>query len=271
MFAGFNLKIEDDSFLKNGYYDIGKKILNSNKTIIEKGLKKYICEEGQLNGTAIQEDWFPQIDADIFISHSHQDEKMVVSFAGWLYKIFGLTAFVDSCIWGYADDLLKIIDNEYCIQSKDGSNTTYDYKLRNSSTSHVHMMLSIALSKMIDKTECLFFINTPNSIVVSNSINNRNSTLSPWIFAELQISRIARRRLLQEYRGKLIEKKAKFENKQMIIKYDVPTKHLKDLNDKDLIHWSEIWEQIDKDESPFPLDYLYWLKFEELFPQILNG
>ena len=71
-----------------------------------------------------------------------------------LKDCFGLTAFIDSCIWGHSDKLLKIIDNKYCRNSDD----SYNYTARNFSTSHVHMMLMTALNKMIDKTECLFEI-----------------------------------------------------------------------------------------------------------------
>lgn len=47
----------------------------------------------------MQVSWFPQIKADVFISHSHSDEKLAIIFAGWLYNAFGLTAFIDSCVW----------------------------------------------------------------------------------------------------------------------------------------------------------------------------
>ena len=46
----------------------------------------------------------------IFISHSHKDINKVIAFAGWLKTNFGLEAFIDSCSWGYCDELLKIID-----------------------------------------------------------------------------------------------------------------------------------------------------------------
>ena len=66
----------------------------------------------------MQANWFPQIKADIFISHSHKDEDLALALAGWLKVSFGLTAFIDSCVWGYANDLLKMIDYKYCYQKK---------------------------------------------------------------------------------------------------------------------------------------------------------
>nr|MBK7064154.1 hypothetical protein [Deltaproteobacteria bacterium] len=66
-------------------------------------------------------------------------------------KTFGLTAFVDSSVWGDANELLAEIDNRFCWSD---DRRTYDYRKRNNSTSHVHMMLATALSVMIDRCEC---------------------------------------------------------------------------------------------------------------------
>ncbi len=65
----------------------------------------------------------------MFLSHSHKDEKSVIAFAGYLSSL-GIKAFVDSYIWGYSNDLLKEIDNEYCVFSRNenGSIATYDYQ-----------------------------------------------------------------------------------------------------------------------------------------------
>lgn len=57
------------------------------------------------------------------------------------------------------NDLLREIDEKYCRHS---NGTSFDYDKRNYSTSHVHMMLSIALSRMIDKCESVFFLNSEN-------------------------------------------------------------------------------------------------------------
>ena len=35
----------------------------------------------------MQNDWFSQVSADIFISHSHNDKDVANTFAGWLYMI----------------------------------------------------------------------------------------------------------------------------------------------------------------------------------------
>jgi len=232
MFVGFNIELTESGMLED-YFNIGKKIFESHKKEVKENIDLYIGTDCYLDGTEIQADWFPEIEADIFLSHSHKDEELAISFAGWLYDLFGLTAFVDSCIWGYSDDLLKIIDNEYCYND---NNNTYNYKKRNYSTSHVHMMLCMALTKMIDKTECLFFINTPKSLMVSENIKC-NGTASPWIYAELQISEVIRRqpvaRTVTHFDSQPIMESAKSLN----IKYDVNLKHLIKLSNLDLMWW----------------------------------
>src|SRR5690606_35011062 len=161
--------------------------------------------------------WFPQIDADIFISHSHSDEKMAILLAGWLKETLGVYVFIDSCIWGYSNDLLRQIDNKHCLNP---SGETYSYEKRNNSTSHVHMMLSTALNMMIDKTECLFFLNTPNSISTKEVISQ---TESPWIYSEISMSELVRRKKLSEYRPAVTRMFAKGGaiNESLKVKYDV--------------------------------------------------
>lgn len=53
----------------------------------------------------------------IYKAHKQRDEKNVIGFAGLLSDV-GLMPFIDSCVWGYADDLLKQIDNKYCVSKK---------------------------------------------------------------------------------------------------------------------------------------------------------
>lgn len=90
-------------------------------------MKKYLSPSGVLRASEIEDDWFPHINADVFLSHSHKDEKDVIAFAGWL-KSMGVTSFIDSCVWGYANDLLKQIDDEHCVQTtKSSGGHVYDY------------------------------------------------------------------------------------------------------------------------------------------------
>ena len=248
MFVGFNLNSNKDCSF---YYERGKKMFNSNRDRIKKELDDFLLNDGSIDGTKMQEVWFPQINADIFISHSHKDEKKAIELAGWLNYRFDLKVFIDSCVWGYADELLKKIDNEFC-RSKDGE--TYIYEKRNYSTSHVHMMLSTALSMMIDRTECLIFMNTPNSVTVSDIITK---TESPWIYSEIAMTKLIRNKKLEEYRPKQLEKKSYNEAfaQQIVVKYDISLEHLEELNNHDLEFWNK-----NSTNKEYPLDDLYIYK-----------
>ena len=114
--------------------------MDNQKTLVYKELDSYIDRKdnlGAIDGTKLQEDWFKEMSIDVFISHSHADEKLAVSIAGWLYKEFNLSSFVDSRIWGYANDLLGEMNKRYNVinqmfvpslyLSLSMENTTYAY------------------------------------------------------------------------------------------------------------------------------------------------
>ncbi|AWI05516.1 hypothetical protein [Clostridium drakei] len=246
MFVGFKLKVDGNLFNDYGIhcYNTGKKLFNMNRKKIEKNLDNFILKDGSLDGSNIQSGWFPQIDADIFISHSYKDKNMAIALSGWLSRNFQLNAFVDSCVWGYCENLLEEIDNRYCL-TDDGH---YDYIKRNYSTSHVHMMLSTALAMMMDKAECLFFLNTPNLIKASDIIKK---TQSPWVYME-----IAAAKLIRKIPREIFVSKQNFN-----INYDLNMEHLYEINDQDLEKWRinclKPEKKLDKFEK---LDELYKIK-----------
>ena len=251
MYRGFNLLLEDNCFEK-GYFEAFKKVnpksFSSQETSIVETIKSFVRNDGSLDGSMMQANWFPQIKADIFISHSHKDEDLAHALAGWLKKTFGLTAFIDSCVWGYANELLKMIDDEYCYQKK---NNTYNYQKRNYSTSHVHLMLSVALTQMIDNTECLFFLNTPNSITPDP---DSNQTESPWIYSEIATSQLIRKKKLEEYRQvALMESQKTFsDGGEFELRYDLPTEHLTEIGAGILGTWEKSWSSLDSSNHKYP-------------------
>ncbi len=252
MYRGFNLSLD---WYDEVYYEAGLKLFSGQKTIVESALNDFLADDNSINGSQMQSDWFPQIKADIFISHSHKNEKKAVALATWLREKFGLTAFIDSYVWGYGNDILRQIDNRYCLQPSGN----YNYDLRNQSTSHVHMMLSTALAMMIDKTECLFFLNTPSSITTSQVVSQ---TESPWIYYELGITKLIRRkkprRLLFENFDESTSgiDRTRFEKGLPTFKYDVDLSHLTEINDNSLTSWLTHYDQISSGNA---LDKLYEL------------
>lgn len=139
----------------------------------------------KIDADQIQQNIFPNYNKyDVFISHSHQDLELVQKFAYYLRNTLGLKVFIDSEVWGYVDDLLMSVNNQY---AKIGEKL-YDYKKCNLNASVIYLMLSNAIHDVINETECLFFINTPNSI--NSEENIEETTESPWIYDELKTTSI---------------------------------------------------------------------------------
>lgn len=212
MFKGFNLKLNEDFFwgIYKGLYfkDLyineyekinfsyeGKNGLERIKPSEVKGILRKNIKESTIDADNAGKSIFPRIsDCRVFISHSHDDEKLAKAFGGWLYEHFKIKAFIDSSVWGCAHDLLWEIDSEFSRSKRDGN--VIDYTMSTITASHVHMMLSTALSDMIAETECVIFINTPSSIIVEDDIKKigeKEKTHSAWIHYELVITKLIKR------------------------------------------------------------------------------
>ncbi len=282
MYSKFDFKLTNSFYNTelNKYLEVGKKEYDDFNAKVKRSLKNFIYDNGKIDGTSLKEHWFNIVDADVFISHSHQDIGKVKAFAGWLKYNFNLTCFIDSCVWGYCDELLKQIDDAKC---KNSNSSTYSYELRNYTTSHVHMMLSIALSEMIDNSECVIFFNTPESVSLSEDLESlkkskHSITLSPWIYHELAMTSMIRPSQLKRQVTLLehSEKRTLFASEQnsIHISHDVDKyiNEMIELTGEDLNKWKQTYRilthQIDGYDIPFirgyedihALDVLYSLK-----------
>lgn len=270
MFTGFNLDLSTKSGSYGGesidfsqYKEIGETHLNQQKSSCENTLRDYIIN-GIADGTKLQKDWFPQVDADIFISHSHKDIELAQGLAGWLNKTFNLKCFIDFNVWGYADKLLEEINSEFSNKriDKDGG-YLYSHERCNTAAKHVNTMLSIALQKMIDKTETTFVINTANSIDKYENVYEK-STYSPWIYTEIVSTELVRRKPLSEYRKQSIVKFSQEDAKsynahEYCAAYKVSLEHLKEININTLCDWKN--KHINSCE--YALDKLYLITHPE--------
>lgn len=257
--SGINLTKEDVS----DYKDIlvkGRKRYISQKRMVETVIDSFVLKNGNIDGTKMQANWFPQVKVDIFLSHSHNDEDMAIFLSEVFRRVFGLEVFIDSCLWGYADDLLKIIDDRFCLRP---DREIYDYKKRNRSTSHVHMMLTTALTKMMDNAECVMFLNTPNSVTPEDTIKK---TGSPWIYAEIAMTQLIRHRPKEDYRFRHLtesfSQKEQIDNEMSLsVEYTIPTHHLISINGGTMADWVTKWPYIGEKYSPdykqCSLDVLY--------------
>ena len=241
MYKGYNFSAGSYDFYDDvNQYDCDIFYEGINRKVVDSLSEFYfdydIFNDFVIDGTKMQNFCFPLSEQHIFLSHSHDDIELVKRISYILKHYLNLDVFVDSFIWSYADDLLQLIDDKYCYQPK---KKTYNYKLRNFSTSHVHMMLNNALQSMIDNCECLFFVNTKNSI---NEYLNNTGTYSPWIMSEIQFSSVVRRKMnrsipIRESFAQDHAITAGTEERKLNVLYSMNTNHLTDIGKGDFVNW----------------------------------
>ena len=111
MFQGFNLKLDIRDVFES-YQTAGLTQFNQEKKLWGNHLDQY-THNGVINASKLQDAWFAQQRAEVFISHSHKDLNLAASLAGWLESSFGVRSFIDSTVWGHASALQKQLDNAY--------------------------------------------------------------------------------------------------------------------------------------------------------------
>lgn len=231
MFRGYNLLIEEG--LLESYAEDGQPGSDAQQARVSALLSSFKDSKGRLIASKLTADWFPDIACQVFISHAHKDSQLAVQLAGFLKYQFKLDSFIDSSVWGHADDLLKLIDDEYCWQV---DSETYNYRQRNRSTSHVYMMLSTALIKMINRCECVIFLNTPTSISSKDYIRG-DVTESPWIYSEIAMTSLIQKRTPSEHR--VLRKSVYTMDEAIQVQYDIDLGHLTRLSGRGLKQWMD--------------------------------
>jgi hypothetical protein len=247
MYRGFNLSVPPSCF--EAYENDGQSGYQAQKARIGRVVDSFKDSDGRINAVRLTANWFPQMDCQVFISHAHKDSELAIGLAGFLRCEFGISSFIDSCLWGYSDDLLQMIDDEYCWKKRNGA---YSYQKRNKSTTHVHIMLSTALIKMINGCECVIFLNTPESILSSDYISGY-ATESPWIYAEVAMTSLIQKRGLTDHR-RLAKRLTAAADEALRVKYGVDLEHLTSIGKDELIFWREQGRGL---ENFAALDILY--------------
>lgn len=185
--SGINLHMSSDDVKLNGrYFRAGSEYYQKHIDDYARGLNNlpYIdYQVTQLNANMIMSEWFPKVDANVFISHSHRDVDLAKCVAGMLLE-YGRKPFIDSCFWGYMLDLQKQIDDKFA-----RCGPVYDYDIRNQTTAHVHLMVANSLLKTISRCEEIIFINTHES-VNRDSTEKEDVTESPWLYSELNFAKV---------------------------------------------------------------------------------
>lgn len=235
------------------YYAEEFRYYNETRNRIRQQADEFIRNDGIIDGGRLQAEWFQPVNADVFISHSHLDERLAIAFAGWLRQNFNITAFIDSTVWGYAPDLKKYLDDIY---SRRRDSNLYDYNRSYYSSTFVNNLLAGVVCKMIDSCEVLMFLNTPNSVSISSLVSE---TSSSWIYYELLISKLIRSRGLQRVRilqegGRIVD------NIRENLRFALPANrdHLRTLNGDILSLWKRMNLRHNPEKSTdLSLDILY--------------
>lgn len=230
--------IDSKTIVNKQYLKAGNESFSRYQKQVETNINSYKTK-GALDGKRIEDLWFPEVEAKIFISHSSKDISAALCLAGYLKKEFNLDSFIDSAVWQHADVLLKIIDDEYSMIN-DGRHL-YSYKKRNRSTSNVHVILTTALAKMMHRSDGFFFINSPYSIPLKDDIQGNDKTYSPWIYMELQLADI----LLEKTHPFLKTASTHFsQDPQLNIQFDALKKHLATINKNELANYGNNLETL---------------------------
>ena len=100
------------------------------------------------------------------------------------------------------------------------------------------MMLSNALFKMIDSSECILFLNSPNSVKVNDVITK---TVSPWIYSEISATQVVRKkkpnREIIKGETKIFSEQQRNINESISVEYDINLSHLTKLEKEDFSKW----------------------------------
>ena len=115
------------------------------------------------------------------------------------------------------------------------------------------MMLFNAIAKMIYNCEALFFYNSSNSVCPTDVISK---TLSPWIYSEIAMTNLVKKRDPKEHRTmskSLSEGRENFSAQPLKIEYNLNLSQFESIDADKLNQWAEESFKSKHDA----LDYLY--------------
>ena len=213
-------------------------------------LANLLDPEGTLNVQRMTSEWFPDITCDVFLSHAHADADLARGLERFFHDRFGVRTFIDADLWGSIAVLQRRIDKHVR-----GDRKSCNYQDVLASSANVHMNLTGALTKMVDCCECLVFLNSPESVPVLDAAKagGTSSTYSPWIFGEILMSSLIRRRPPDDHRPP-VKRGLVVEARKQVFRYELPLKHLCPLNAEDLGRWKDAKAA---DRRYNALDWLY--------------
>lgn len=268
MYKGYHFSMANELlshyFLRAEEY---KRIGMAQKEVAQKVIQeKILSGKWVIAGDKTESEWFPQLKKHVFISHSHKDEDGALLITGLLKERLGIDAFVDSAAWGCYRELAECLYEAARGRYISLSSSQKDL-LRSSATEHAHCMLSKSLIQMMDRCECMFFLDTKASVGLNNIGTSDYSTFSPWIYTEIEASRVLRRykypRSVRKVINESLRSFAMDEAPRVEVVYPLNLEHLDRLSPKGLFQWVAQAEEkksrlIDDQYRPYKLlDELY--------------
>ena len=254
MYRAFNVALESNKYL--GY--VNTRQYENDKSISLQKLQKIINSRDIIQAWEIKKLLLPSKRYDIFISHSHKDLELAKGFANYLYLFFNVTCFIDSLYWGNIDELQNELNELHLTYDGVTKKSYYDYEKTLQVAKHANMILASALTEMIDNCECVFFLNTDNSVIRGTEAISKNETYSPWIYHEVFTTTI----IQKKQRSKFNESYQFRDNaiKQIPdISYGLDLSGMTVLREEDILEWGT---KINSNKDKHPLDVLYNLNPE---------
>ena len=242
MYKGYHLSMANELLLQHALkVEEYKRSGRTQKDIAQKVIReKILSGKWVIDGAGTESEWFPQLKKHVFMSHSHKDEEVALLMAGVLKDRLGVEAFVDSAAWGCYRDLA---DSLYASALRGYHYLSESQKtiLKSSATEHAHCMLSKSLIQMMDRCECLIFLDTPASVGLRNIAADSCSTFSPWIYTEIEASRLLRRykypRFLEKVSNESLRSFARGEAVRVEVAYPLNLEHLERLDPQIFSQW----------------------------------
>lgn len=231
MYRAFNVKLSDYDFS-----NVSRNKYLNRKNNTKNQLKQLIASNTSIKSEDVKNLLLPSDgNFQIFISHSHNDEQLAINFAEEIETRTGLKCFIDSLYWDNIDSLVEELKDNY--RTYYGTINIQEFS---KTCQHANIILASALTEMLNKCECVFFLNTSNSVIESKS-NINQATYSPWIYHEIYtVSKLpsirpARPRALNEYRSEGLM--YALTDSYKTFTYDLALQKMSKMNIADVKYW----------------------------------
>ena len=254
MYRAFNVTLDSNGYLNY----VNTKQYENDKSISLQKLRKIINSCNKIRAHEIKKLLLPSKRYDIFISHSHKDINLAKGLAGYLEKYCKVSCFIDSLYWSNIDELQEELNRMHLTMDRTAGKKTFNHKSTMEVAKHANMILASALTEMIDNCECVFFLNTDNSVIRGTEAISKNETYSPWIYHEVFTTTI----IQKKQRSKFNESYQFRDNaiKQIPdISYGLDLSGMTVLREEDILEWGT---KINSNKDKHPLDVLYNLNPE---------